>query len=55
MQSLYTLPYLVIIIRTRRICEKYFHNYYTQTTSDYIKILIGVTFNGDLHLDVERC
>ena len=28
-------------------------NYYTQTTSDCIKILIGVTFNDDLDLDVK--
>ena len=32
--------------------KNYFYKYYTQTTSDYIKILVGVTFNDDLYLDV---
>ena len=44
----------LIIRRTRRICENYFHNYHTQIISDYVKILIGITFNGDLHPYVSR-
>ena len=35
--------------------ENYFYEYYTHTTSNYIKFLIGVNFYGDLHLDVIRC
>ena len=53
--SLFNSIYLLVIRRTLRICENYFLKIYTQTTSDYIKILIGVTFKGDLYLDVNRC
>ena len=42
----------IIRRRTRRICENYFYKYYTQVTSNYVKILIGITF---IHPDVSRC
>ena len=35
--------------------ENLCYEYYTHTTSNYIKFLIGVNFYGDLHLDVSRC
>ena len=40
--------------RRRRIWKNLFYEYYTHTTSNYIKFLIGVNFYGDLHLDISR-
>ena len=41
--------------RTWTIDEKYFYEYLTHTTSNYVEIFVGVKFYGDLHLDVIRC
>ena len=35
--------------------ENLCYEYYTHTTSNYIKFLIGVNFYGDVHLGVSRC
>ena len=33
----------------------FFCMYYTHNTSNYFKFVIGVNFDGGLHLDVSRC
>ena len=40
---------------TKKKMKNLFYEYYTHTTSNYIKFLIGVNFYGDVHLDVSRC